>query len=64
MPSPARPMLSRLKRSKAEKKELDLEWKCFNEQRYSEAKQQLRQSVQDREKILGEENVDTLNSKY
>ncbi len=57
-------MLSRLEQSKAGKKDLDLGWKCFNEQRYPEAEQLFRQSLQGREKVLGKEDVDTLDSKY
>ncbi|KAK3171443.1 hypothetical protein OEA41_003527 [Lepraria neglecta] len=57
-------MLSRLKRSKAGKKHLDLGRKRFDEQRYPEAEQVLRQSVQEREKVLGKEHVDTLESKH
>jgi serine/threonine protein kinase/TolA-binding protein len=57
-------MLSRLERSKAGKKDLHLGWKCFKEQRYPEAEQLFQQSAQEREKVLGKENVNTLDSKY
>ena len=64
MPSPARIMLSRLKRSKAGKEDFDLGRKRFGEQRYPEAEQLFRQSVQEREKVLGKEHINTLRSKY
>ncbi|KAL2050827.1 hypothetical protein ABVK25_008888 [Lepraria finkii] len=57
-------MLSRLKRSKVGKEDFGLGRKRFDEQRYPEAAQLLRQSVQEREKVLGKEHVDTLWSKY
>ena len=57
-------MPSRPKPWEAGKKDLELGWKLFDEQRYPEAEQLFRQSAQEREKVLGKEHVDTLYSKY
>ena len=56
-------MFSHLKRSRVGKKDFDLGLKWYNKERYPEAGQLFRQSVQEREKVLGKEHVDTLESK-
>jgi tetratricopeptide (TPR) repeat protein len=45
------------------KKEWELGVKCYNEQRHSQAELWFRESVQQREKVLGTEHVNTLRSK-
>ena len=49
---------------KAGKKEYDLAVTLHGQQKYDEAEQLLRQSVQQREKVLGTTHEDTLQSKY
>jgi len=46
------------------KKELELGYDYHDEQRLSQAEQWFRESVQQREKVLGAEHVNTLWSKY
>ncbi|KAL9044704.1 MAG: hypothetical protein Q9214_002177, partial [Letrouitia sp. 1 TL-2023] len=57
-------MSSRLERQKAAKENFDLGQKLYDNQRYTEAEQCFRQSVRGRDRLLGEKNVNTLNSKY
>jgi tetratricopeptide (TPR) repeat protein len=52
------------KKKNAGGKEYRLGRKYYTQQKYAEAEQVLRQSVQQREKVLGAEHVDTLKSKY
>jgi TolA-binding protein len=53
-----------LKKMNAGKKDYRLGQEYYSQQRYAEAEQLLRQSVQQREKVLGAEHVHTLESKY
>ncbi|KAL8909888.1 MAG: hypothetical protein Q9171_004801 [Xanthocarpia ochracea] len=57
-------MFSRLKGSRVGKKDFGLGLKWYNKERYPEAGQLFRQSVQEREEVLGKKHVDTLDSKY
>jgi len=57
-------MSSHRKRTNAGGQEYKLGMKLFRQKKYSEAEELLRQSTQEREKVLGKEHVDTLESKY
>ncbi|KAL9627573.1 MAG: hypothetical protein Q9164_007567, partial [Protoblastenia rupestris] len=57
-------MSSHLKRSRVRENDFDLGLKCYKKERYPEAEELFRQSVQEREKVLGKEHVDTFESKY
>lgn len=56
-------MFSTLKQLKEGKEDLELGWNNFHKQRHPKAEQLFRQSVQEREKVLGKEHVDMLESK-
>jgi Tetratricopeptide repeat/Protein kinase domain len=57
-------MMSRNSKRKAGRKEYDLAVTLYDQQKYDEAEELSRQSVQQREKVLGTEHEDTLKSKY
>jgi hypothetical protein len=52
------------KNRKAETKEYELAMTLYKQQKYDEAEQLLRQSIQQREKVLGTIHEDTLDSRY
>jgi uncharacterized protein HemY len=52
------------KKKRLGKAEYTLGRKYCHQQKYGEAEQVLRQSAQQREKVLGAKHVDTLKSKY
>ena len=57
-------MMFRYSERKAGTKEYDLACTLYDQQKYDEAEQLFRQSVQQREKVLGTTHEDTLWSKY
>jgi len=56
-------MFSGQKRKNPGRKDYELGKKCYTQQKHAEAEQLLRQSAQQREKVLGAEHKDTLESK-
>jgi TolA-binding protein len=57
-------MMSQNSKRRAGRKEFELAIRLYDQQKYDEAEQLFRQSVQQREKVLGIEHEDTLDSKY
>ncbi|KAK5697047.1 hypothetical protein LTR17_024069 [Elasticomyces elasticus] len=57
-------MFSRRKRKDAEKEEHKLGVALYQQQNYPEAEEILQQAVEGCAKVLGEEDADTLSSKY